>query len=84
MPHYTLTSGDESPTPGGFATDPALTGRALETLIERGWVRRERSEEDRRRLELAERVVAVLDERDLEDFARAAHKMIAAFGLATE
>src|SRR5580704_20276 len=28
------------------ATDPALTGRALETLIERGWVRRERSEED--------------------------------------
>ena len=30
------------------ATDPALTGRALETLIERGWVRRKRSEEDRR------------------------------------
>jgi DNA-binding MarR family transcriptional regulator len=29
-------------------TDPALTGRALETLIERGWVRRTRSEEDRR------------------------------------
>ncbi|ATB37150.1 MarR family transcriptional regulator [Cystobacter fuscus] len=37
-------------------TDPTLTGRALETLIERGWVRRERSEEDRRQyvLELAE------------------------------
>jgi DNA-binding MarR family transcriptional regulator len=30
------------------ATDPALTGRALETLVERGWVRRKRSEEDRR------------------------------------
>jgi DNA-binding MarR family transcriptional regulator len=29
-------------------TDPALTGRALETLIERGWVRRKRSDEDRR------------------------------------
>ena len=29
-------------------TDPALTGRALETLIERGWVKRTRSEEDRR------------------------------------
>lgn len=29
-------------------THPALTGRALETLIERGWVRRKRNEEDRR------------------------------------
>jgi DNA-binding MarR family transcriptional regulator len=29
-------------------TDPALTGRALETLVERGWIRRKRSEEDRR------------------------------------
>jgi DNA-binding MarR family transcriptional regulator len=29
-------------------TAPALTGRALETLIERGWVRRKRSQEDRR------------------------------------
>jgi DNA-binding MarR family transcriptional regulator len=37
------------------ATDPALTGRALDTLVERGWVRRTRSEEDRRQyiLELA-------------------------------
>jgi DNA-binding MarR family transcriptional regulator len=37
------------------ATDPALTGRVLETLVERGWVRRTRSEEDRRQyvLELA-------------------------------
>jgi DNA-binding MarR family transcriptional regulator len=30
------------------ATAPTLTGRALETLVERGWVRRKRSEEDRR------------------------------------
>ena len=29
-------------------TDPTLTGRVLATLVERGWVRRERSEEDRR------------------------------------
>jgi DNA-binding MarR family transcriptional regulator len=29
-------------------TAPTLTGRALETLIARGWVRRKRSEEDRR------------------------------------
>ncbi len=29
-------------------TAPTLTGRALEPLIERGWVRRKRSEEDRR------------------------------------
>jgi DNA-binding MarR family transcriptional regulator len=30
-------------------SDPTLTGRVLETLIARGWVRRKRSEEDRRR-----------------------------------
>jgi DNA-binding MarR family transcriptional regulator len=30
------------------ATDPTLTGRALQTLLEKGWVRRTRSEEDRR------------------------------------
>ena len=29
-------------------TAPTLTGRALETLVERGWVRRKRSEIDRR------------------------------------
>ena len=29
-------------------TAPTLTGRALETLVERGWVRRKRSAEDRR------------------------------------
>jgi DNA-binding MarR family transcriptional regulator len=31
-----------------IATDPALMGRALQTLIERQWVLRERSVEDRR------------------------------------
>jgi DNA-binding MarR family transcriptional regulator len=30
------------------ATAPTLTGRALETLVARGWVRRKRSEDDRR------------------------------------
>jgi DNA-binding MarR family transcriptional regulator len=30
------------------STAPTLTGRALESLVERGWVRRRRSEEDRR------------------------------------
>jgi DNA-binding MarR family transcriptional regulator len=29
-------------------TDPALTGRALQTLLERGWVRRVRSATDKR------------------------------------
>jgi MarR family transcriptional regulator for hemolysin len=29
-------------------TDPALTGRVVQTLIDRGWVRRARSSEDRR------------------------------------
>jgi DNA-binding MarR family transcriptional regulator len=29
-------------------TAPTLTGRALETLVDRGWIRRKRSEEDRR------------------------------------
>jgi DNA-binding MarR family transcriptional regulator len=29
-------------------TAPTLTGRALEPLVQRGWVRRKRSEEDRR------------------------------------
>ncbi len=81
-------------------TDPALTGRALQTLMDRGWVRRERSTEDRReyvlelsapgrraltrveqaRAALAERVVAPLDERDIEDFERIARKLLAAFG----
>ena len=79
-------------------TDPTLTGRVLQTLVERGLVRRERSDEDRReyvlelgaagkrarerveklRGELAARVVAALDERDLDDFDRIARKILAA------
>jgi DNA-binding MarR family transcriptional regulator len=83
------------------ATDiaPTLTGRAIEPLIERGWVRRERSEADRRqyvleltasgrrardkvekaRGDIQDRIVAVLDERDVEDFDRIAKKILAAF-----
>ena len=81
-------------------TAPTLTGRALEPLVERGWVRRKRSDEDRReyileltasgkkmrkrvedaRLRVAERIVAVLSERDLEDFDRVAKKLLDEFG----
>jgi DNA-binding MarR family transcriptional regulator len=81
------------------ATDPTLTGRTLQLLIERGWVRRKRSEEDRReyvlelgaagqsarkraeaiREQIAERIAAVLQEKDLEDFERIAKKLLAAF-----
>ena len=80
-------------------TDPTLTGRALQTLIGRGWVRRARSDQDRReyvlelgaagrraqarieklRTQLATRIVAALDARDLEDFDRIAKKILAAF-----
>jgi DNA-binding MarR family transcriptional regulator len=80
-------------------TAPTLTGRALETLVERGWVRRKRSEEDRRQyvLELTasgqrtrerveqaregviQRIGAVLDDKDVEDFERIAKKILAAF-----
>jgi DNA-binding MarR family transcriptional regulator len=80
------------------STDPTLTGRVLQSLIERGLVRRQRSDEDRReyvlelgaagrrvqerveklRSELATRVVAALDERDLEDFDRIVKKILAA------
>jgi DNA-binding MarR family transcriptional regulator len=80
-------------------TDPALTGRTIETLVERGWVKRKRSEEDRRQyvLELtvpgkrarerveharervAKRMAAVLDDRDVADFARIARKILQEF-----
>jgi DNA-binding MarR family transcriptional regulator len=33
-------------------TDPALTGRALQTLLDRGWVKRRRSREDQRAFSL--------------------------------
>jgi DNA-binding MarR family transcriptional regulator len=78
--------------------DPTLTSRTLQGLIERGLVRRERSDEDRReyllelsaagrrmherigalRTELAGQVVSALDDRDLDDFERIAHKIVAA------
>jgi DNA-binding MarR family transcriptional regulator len=84
-------------------TAPTLTGRLLQTLLDRGLVRRARREEDRREyvLELtatgqrtrkrveeargrfAARVVAVLDERDLQDFDRIAKKLFDAFGAQT-
>ena len=77
-------------------TDPTLTGRALQSLIERGWVRRARSKEDRReyvldlsapgkralarveklREALIGRVVANLDDRDLDDFDRISKKIL--------
>jgi DNA-binding MarR family transcriptional regulator len=80
-------------------TDPTLTGRVLKTLIDRGWVRRTRSQADRRqyvlelspagqrarkkveaaRREVAQRMAATLDERDLADFERIARKIRAAF-----
>jgi DNA-binding MarR family transcriptional regulator len=36
----------------GTSTDPALTGRILRTLLDRGWVRRRRSKDDRRAFSL--------------------------------
>ena len=86
------------------ATDPTLAGRALQSLVTRGWVRRRRSDQDRRenvlelsadgrrahrrveklRADLAARVVAALDTRDLDDFDRIAAKILAAFGSADE
>ena len=85
-------------------TDPTLTGRVLEPLMERGWVRRKRSEEDRRqylleltaagqrarerveevRKSIVERLVAELDERDLEDFNRIVKKLLTALNAPDE
>jgi DNA-binding MarR family transcriptional regulator len=48
-------------------TDPALTGRGLETLIERGWVRRKRSKEDRRQYLLELTVSGQRARRRVED-----------------
>jgi DNA-binding MarR family transcriptional regulator len=80
-------------------TDPALTGRTLEALISRGWVKRTRSEEDRReylleltasgqrarkrveqaRAQIARRMAAALDSRDVADLQRVTTKVLAAF-----
>lgn len=79
-------------------TDPTLTGRILDTLVERGWVERTRSDADRRsyvleltasgqrarrrvdeaRRQVAERMVAALEDRDLADFERIAKRLLAA------
>ena len=78
-------------------TDPTLTGRILDTLVERGWVERTRSDVDRRqyvleltasgqrarkrvdeaRREVAERMVAALEDRDIADFERIAKRLLA-------
>jgi DNA-binding MarR family transcriptional regulator len=80
-------------------SDPTLTSRTLATLIERGLIHRERSDEDRReyvleltaagkrlcerinklRAAIATRVVAALDDTDLEAFDRIATKILGAF-----
>lgn len=85
-------------------TDPTLTGRVVHTLIERGWVDRDVSSEDRRqyvlsltpsgqrirrrveaaRRQVAERLVAALDDKDLADFARIAQKLTAALATTTD
>ena len=81
-------------------TDAALTGRVLQAMLERGWVRRERSDDDRRqyvlqlsasgqrqckrvevaRQKIAKRMVAALEDRDLDDFERVAQKLLVALG----
>ena len=85
-------------------TDPTLTGRVVQSLIERGWVDRDVSTEDRRqyvlsltasgqrirrrvdaaRREVAERLVAALDDEDLADFDRIAQKLKRALGTAPD
>jgi len=80
-------------------TAPTLTGRVIETLVERGWVRRKRSEQDRReyvleltaagqrardkveeaRQKIIDRIEALLDQRDIDDFDRIAKKVLAEF-----
>ena len=52
------------------ATDPTLTGRALETLIERGWVRRTNSEEDRRQYVLELTAAGQRTRKKVEDARR--------------
>ena len=79
-------------------TAPTLTGRAVDPLVERGWIKRTRSEEDRRqyvleltaagqqarehvvlaRQSIIRRVTGALDDRDVDDFARIADKILAA------
>lgn len=85
-------------------TAPTLIGRGISTLVDRGWIRRRRSDEDRReflleltasgqrmrqkvedaRGEVVTRISDVLDDRDLEDFARIAKKLLEAFPAQTQ
>jgi DNA-binding MarR family transcriptional regulator len=62
-------------------TAPTLTGRALETLVERGWVRRKRSEEDRRQYVLE---LTAAGQRVTEKLERAREGIIARIGAALD
>lgn len=59
-------------------TDPALTGRALETLVERGWVRRTRSKDDRRQYVLELSASGQRVRRRAEDARRSAAERVVA------
>jgi len=58
-------------------TAPTLTGRALETLVDRGWVRRTRSDEDRRQYVLE---LTAPGERARERVERARDELIERLG----
>jgi len=59
-------------------TDPALTGRTIESLVERGWVHRTRSDEDRRQYVLGLTAAGERARRRVEDGrARIAKRMAA-------
>ncbi len=58
-------------------TDPGLTGRALETLVERGWVKRTRSKEDRRQYVLELSAAGQRMRKQVEDArSRAAERVV--------
>jgi len=59
-------------------TDPALTGRTIESLIERGWVRRTRSDEDRRQYVLELTAAGERTRKRVEDARERIAKRIAA------
>ncbi len=59
-------------------TDPALTGRTIESLIERGWVRRTRSDEDRRQYVLELTASGERTRKRVEDARERIAKRIAA------
>jgi DNA-binding MarR family transcriptional regulator len=59
-------------------SDPALTGRTIESLIERGWVRRTRSDEDRRQYVLELTAAGERARKRVEDARERVAKRIAA------